>query len=155
MKLSWTNEDYFHVTVGIILKYAKITIQIFSLFLIHVLLLLSIWKGVWLLVGLSTPNKDTQDSTFGHMLSMLFQWFNVTACLPNDKTGTALEKLKSEYLPEWLRQVYKTHGEVFVNWYVPCCNCLPLDRFIHKISCVQAYFQTLRIMPKLVATGTS
>ena len=82
------------------------------------MLLLSLWKGVWLLVGLSTPNKDTQDSTFGHMLSMLFQWFNVTACLPNDKTGTALEKLKSEYLPEWLRQVYKTHGEVFVNWYV-------------------------------------
>ena len=23
--------------------------------------------GVWLLVGLSTPNKDTTPSTFGHM----------------------------------------------------------------------------------------
>ena len=72
--------------------------------------------GVWLLVGLSTPNKETTHSTFGHMLSMLFQWFNATAYLPNDKTGTALEKLKSEYLPQWLRTVYDTHGEVFVNW---------------------------------------
>ena len=58
---------------------------------------------------------------------MLFQWFNVTACLPNDKTGTALEKLKSEYLPEWLRQVYKTHGEVFVNWYVDVIRYLKID----------------------------
>ena len=86
------------------------------------------------------------------MLSMLFQWFNVTACLPNDKTGTALEKLKSEYLPEWLRQVYKTHGEVFVNWYVDVIRYLPLPQ---KISSFQAYFQILRIMPKSVDTGTS
>ena len=55
--------------------------------------------------GLSTPNADTAASTFGHMLSMLFQWFNATAYLPNDKTGTALEKLKSEYLPDWLKKV--------------------------------------------------
>ena len=39
------------------------------------------------------------------MLSMLFQWFNATAYLPNDKTGEALEKLKSEYLPQWLQKV--------------------------------------------------
>ena len=56
-------------------------------------------------IGLSTPNTDTAQSTFGHMLSMLFQWFNATAYLPNDKTGTALEKLKSEYLPPWLQKV--------------------------------------------------
>ena len=55
--------------------------------------------------GLSTPNADTTASTFGHMLSMLFQWFNATAYLPNDKTGNALEKLKSEYLPNWLQKV--------------------------------------------------
>ena len=55
--------------------------------------------------GLGTPNDDTTPSTFGHMLSMLFQWFNATAYLPNDKTGEALEKLKSEYLPQWLQKV--------------------------------------------------
>ena len=70
--------------------------------------------GVWLLVGLSTPNADTHLPTFGHMLSMLFQWFNATAYLPNDKTGNALEKLKSEYIPEWLQRVYKVNFlEVF------------------------------------------
>jgi hypothetical protein len=75
--------------------------------------------GVWLLAGLSTPTEDTVPSTFGHMLSMLFQWFNATAYLPNDKTGTALEKLKSEYLPQWLRKVYNSDGEVFVNCLLP------------------------------------
>ena len=50
---------------------------------------------------------------------MLFQWFNATAYLPNDKTGTALEKLKSEYLPEWLKSIYDTHGEIFVNCLLP------------------------------------
>ena len=44
------------------------------------------------------------------MLSMLFQWFNATAYLPNDKTGTALEKLKSEYLPQWLQKVFLVDG---------------------------------------------
>ena len=29
--------------------------------------------GVWLLVGLCTPEPDTPMSTFGHMLSMLYQ----------------------------------------------------------------------------------
>ena len=57
---------------------------------------------MWLLAGQSTPTDDesTAPSTFGHMLSMLFQWFNATAYLPDDKIGTALEKLKSEYLPQ-------------------------------------------------------
>jgi hypothetical protein len=62
---------------------------------------------VWLLVGLSSPTADTCLPTFGHMLSMLFQWFNATAYLPNDKTGAALEQLKSEYIPDWLKAVYK------------------------------------------------
>ena len=48
-----------------------------------------------------------------------FQWFNATACLPSDKTGTALEKLKSEYIPEWLRKVRKSHPEVFVTCMLP------------------------------------
>ena len=53
------------------------------------------------------------------MLSMLFQWFNATAYLPNDKTGNALEKLKSEYLPQWLRKVYASHRAIFVNCLLP------------------------------------
>ena len=53
------------------------------------------------------------------MLSMLFQWFNATAYLPDDKVGTALEKLKSEYLPQWLKKVYKSHGDVFVACMLP------------------------------------
>ena len=72
-----------------------------------------------MLVGLCSPTEDTTPSTFGHMLSMLFQWFNATAYLPNDKTGQALEKLKSEYLPQWLRKVYSSHGEIFVNCLLP------------------------------------
>ena len=60
-------------------------------------------------VGLCTPNADTHIPTFGHMLSMLFQWYNATAYLPNDKIGAAIEKLKSEYIPEWLQVRTELH----------------------------------------------
>lgn len=35
--------------------------------------------GVWLLVGLCTPNEDTPVEILGRLLSMLFHWFHVTA----------------------------------------------------------------------------
>lgn len=35
--------------------------------------------GVWLLVGLCTPNPRTPPEVFGRLLSMLFHWFHVTA----------------------------------------------------------------------------
>lgn len=35
--------------------------------------------GVWLLVGLCTPNTDTPIEILGRLLSMLFHWFHVTA----------------------------------------------------------------------------
>lgn len=35
--------------------------------------------GVWLLVGLCTPNRDTPIEILGRLLSMLFHWFHVTA----------------------------------------------------------------------------
>lgn len=35
--------------------------------------------GVWLLVGLCTPNQDTPNEILGRLLSMLFHWFHVTA----------------------------------------------------------------------------
>ncbi|GIX95632.1 protein unc-79 homolog [Caerostris extrusa] len=40
--------------------------------------------GIWLLVGLCTPNEHTPDESLGRLLSMLFQWFHYTACLPDD-----------------------------------------------------------------------
>ena len=90
------------------------------------------------MVGLCSPTEDTTPSTFGHMLSMLFQWFNATAYLPNDKTGQALEKLKSEYLPQWLRKVYSSHGEIFVNCLLPnppdYAKVIYLERFCLKKS---------------------
>ena len=51
---------------------------------------------------------------------MLFQWFNATAYLPNDKTGNALEKLKSEYLPNWLQKVNWNDRILF--WIVLCAR---------------------------------
>ena len=75
------------------------------------------------------------------MVFFLLQWFNATAYLPDDKIGTTLEKLKSEYLPQvkqicfgnpnflalqksactfqWLKKVYKSHGDVFVACMLP------------------------------------
>lgn len=35
--------------------------------------------GVWLLVGLCTPNQETSIEILGRLLSMLFHWFHVTA----------------------------------------------------------------------------
>lgn len=35
--------------------------------------------GVWLLVGLCTPNEHTSIEILGRLLSMLFHWFHVTA----------------------------------------------------------------------------
>lgn len=35
--------------------------------------------GVWLLVGLCTPDQDTSIEILGRLLSMLFHWFHVTA----------------------------------------------------------------------------
>ena len=35
------------------------------------------------------------------LLSMLFEWYKVTATLPNDKSH--VEKMKSELIPPWLK----------------------------------------------------
>ena len=58
--------------------------------------------GIWLLVGLFQPTaKDDAREVMG-LLSMLFEWYKVTATLPNDKTGAKVEKIKSEHIPDWL-----------------------------------------------------
>ena len=61
--------------------------------------------GVWLLVGLCMPEADEASLEMAGLLSMLFEWYKVTATLPNDKSGAVVEKIKSDFLPPWLRLV--------------------------------------------------
>ncbi|CAN8031368.1 unnamed protein product, partial [Ixodes persulcatus] len=75
--------------------------------------------GVWLLVGLCTPEDNTPQETLGRLLGMLFQWFHYTACLPDDQTGNALERLKTEYIHGWLMDIVRTHFDVFVSCLLP------------------------------------
>ncbi|RLU15055.1 hypothetical protein DMN91_012942, partial [Ooceraea biroi] len=75
--------------------------------------------GVWLLVGLCTPNKDTPVEILGRLLSMLFHWFHVTAYCFDGQAESALEKLKTEYVCTWLSEVMKTHYEVFISCLLP------------------------------------
>ncbi|XP_067215729.1 protein unc-79 homolog isoform X2 [Linepithema humile] len=88
--------------------------------------------GVWLLVGLCTPNEDTPVEILGRLLSMLFHWFHVTAyCFDGiekrlihlifsvGQAESALEKLKTEYICGWLSEVMKTHYEVFISCLLP------------------------------------
>ncbi|XP_023216123.1 protein unc-79 homolog [Centruroides sculpturatus] len=75
--------------------------------------------GIWLLVGLCGPNEDTPIETLGRLLSMLFQWFHYTACLPDDQAGNALERLKTEYIHRWLMGIVKTHFNIFVSCLLP------------------------------------
>ncbi|KAK8775211.1 hypothetical protein V5799_031444 [Amblyomma americanum] len=75
--------------------------------------------GVWLLVGLCTPEDNTPPETLGRLLGMLFQWFHYTACLPDDQTGNSLERLKTEYIHGWLMDIARTHFDVFVSCLLP------------------------------------
>lgn len=75
--------------------------------------------GVWLLVGLCTPEDNTPQETLGRILGILFQWFHYTACLPDDQTGNSLERLKTEYIHGWLMDIARTHFDVFVSCLLP------------------------------------
>ncbi|XP_034177759.2 UNC-79 domain-containing protein [Osmia lignaria lignaria] len=88
--------------------------------------------GVWLLVGLCTPNQDTSIEILGRLLSMLFHWFHVTAysfdgtekslmhlIFSVGQAESPLEKLKTEYVCGWLAEVMKTHYEVFISCLLP------------------------------------
>ncbi|XP_076762516.1 UNC-79 domain-containing protein isoform X10 [Xylocopa sonorina] len=88
--------------------------------------------GVWLLVGLCTPNQDISIEILGRLLSMLFHWFHVTAysfdgtkkslmhlIFSVGQAESALEKLKTEYVCGWLSEVMKTHYEVFISCLLP------------------------------------
>ncbi|XP_047487267.1 protein unc-79 homolog [Penaeus chinensis] len=75
--------------------------------------------GVWLIVGLCAPTPDTPIEMLGRILAALCHWFNATQYLPDDQQGTAIERLKSEYIHNWLQEVCKTHFEVFVSCLMP------------------------------------
>ncbi|XP_076225876.1 UNC-79 domain-containing protein isoform X2 [Nomia melanderi] len=88
--------------------------------------------GVWLLVGLCTPNQDTSVEILGRLLSMLFHWFHVTAysfdgtekslmhlIFSVGQAESALEKLKTECVCGWLARVMKSHYEVFISCLLP------------------------------------
>ncbi|XP_071543773.1 protein unc-79 homolog isoform X4 [Panulirus ornatus] len=75
--------------------------------------------GVWLIVSLCAPTTDTPVEMLGRILAGLCHWFNATQYLPDDPQGTAIERLKSEYIHNWLQEVCKTHFEVFVSCLLP------------------------------------
>ncbi|XP_041355146.1 protein unc-79 homolog isoform X3 [Gigantopelta aegis] len=76
--------------------------------------------GIWLLVELCLPeDEDIPIEVLGRLLGMLFQWFDATAYLPDDNVGNALERLKPEYIYNWLQEVMKTHFEVVVSCLLP------------------------------------
>ena len=43
----------------------------------------------------------------------------VTATLPNDKSGTKVEKIKSDLVPPWLRRLSQRSPEIFVQCLIP------------------------------------
>ncbi|KAL3290395.1 hypothetical protein HHI36_023736 [Cryptolaemus montrouzieri] len=94
--------------------------------------------GVWLLVGRCTPTENTPTEVLGRLISMLFHWFHMTAysydgnlqhaplcqifimyLLCIGKEESTLEKLKTENVCTWLREIIKTHYDVFVSCLLP------------------------------------
>ncbi|XP_023340707.1 protein unc-79 homolog [Eurytemora carolleeae] len=75
--------------------------------------------GVWLLAGLCMPDEPDSGLEMAGLLSMLFEWYKVTATLPGDKSGAVVEKIKSDFLPPWLRELATNHHQVFVQCLIP------------------------------------
>lgn len=75
--------------------------------------------GIYLLVGHCAPTEDTPVETLGRLLAMVFQWFYATAYLRDDQIGGVLERLKSEYVHNWLLDIAKSHFDVFVSCLLP------------------------------------
>ncbi|XP_066903218.1 protein unc-79 homolog isoform X4 [Halyomorpha halys] len=75
--------------------------------------------GVWLLVGLCSPNENTSNEILGRLLSMLFHWFHVTAYTFDDQAECTLERLKTDYVCNWMNEVCQTHFGVFVSCLLP------------------------------------
>ncbi|XP_063624654.1 protein unc-79 homolog [Cydia splendana] len=75
--------------------------------------------GVWLMVGLCTPNPDTPDEILGRLLSVLFHWFHVTSFSYTGELANLVEKLKNEHVCPWLRDIAASHRAVLVACLLP------------------------------------
>ncbi|KAH9644488.1 hypothetical protein HF086_006021 [Spodoptera exigua] len=75
--------------------------------------------GVWLMVGLCTPNPDTPDEILGRLLSVLFHWFHVTSFSYTGETASTVEKLKIEHVCGWVRSIAESHRGVLVACLLP------------------------------------
>ncbi|XP_028035618.1 protein unc-79 homolog isoform X2 [Bombyx mandarina] len=75
--------------------------------------------GVWLMVGLCTPNPDTPEEILGRLLSVLFHWFHVTSFSYTGETATIVEKLKLEHVCGWVRALCEQQRGVLVACLLP------------------------------------
>ncbi|KAL4717234.1 hypothetical protein ACJJTC_017121, partial [Scirpophaga incertulas] len=75
--------------------------------------------GVWLMVGLCTPNPDTPDEVLGRLLSVLFHWFHVTSFSYTGETANTVEKLKVEHVCGWVRSIVRSGRGVGVCCLLP------------------------------------
>ncbi|XP_050681353.1 protein unc-79 homolog [Leptidea sinapis] len=75
--------------------------------------------GVWLMVGLCTPNPDTPDELLGRLLSVLFHWFHVTSFSYSGETAQTVEKLKWEHVCGWVRALAESRRRVVVSCLLP------------------------------------
>nr|CAH7740129.1 unnamed protein product [Callosobruchus chinensis] len=75
--------------------------------------------GVWLLVGRCSPTEDAPTHVLGRLLAMIFHWFYITAYSYNGQDEGTLEKLKTEIVCNWLREIIKTHYKLFISCLLP------------------------------------
>jgi len=79
--------------------------------------------GIWLLIELTPFNESVSVDILSRLLSVLFQWFEATAYLPDDAVGTSLDKLKMEFISNWLSKVNWMYYEVIVSCLLPHPPC--------------------------------
>ncbi|CAH1121158.1 unnamed protein product [Ceutorhynchus assimilis] len=75
--------------------------------------------GVWLLVGRCNTGEKTQTEVLGRLLAMIFHWFHMTAYSYDGREESALEKLKMIDVCGWLKEVSKSHYDLFVSCLLP------------------------------------
>ncbi|XP_030755941.1 protein unc-79 homolog [Sitophilus oryzae] len=75
--------------------------------------------GVWLLVGRCSPDDNTQIEVLGRLLAMIFHWFHMTAYSYDGREESALEKLKTVDVCGWLKEISKSHYNLFVSCLLP------------------------------------
>ncbi|XP_013379281.1 protein unc-79 homolog [Lingula anatina] len=78
--------------------------------------------GIWLLVEFCKPKEELPIELLARLLGMLFQWFKDTTNQGMggiDGVGSALEKLKAEYIYNWLQLVNKSHFEIMLSCLLP------------------------------------